>query len=168
MRKSTSRQVRCQDTGQMQNKENSWQAPNKKYYSSEEAYNQLQIAKEYRKQVVELIMEILGYEAGMKLPTIYYKKIEEYREPYGFEVLYECVKNQRSAIEWVLNNKEFKSEVQQGLYIMAVIQNNINDEFKRFKAKQKRIKKENKQEAPYEFTGKAKKYKDVTDLVGDL
>lgn len=80
-------------------------------------------------KITDYLIELLRYGPGMKLPTITYRKIEEYRETCGFEVLFETIKQQSKSIQWALDNKEFINEVAKICYIFAIIQNNVGGVF---------------------------------------
>ena len=82
-----------------------------------------------KNKISDYLIELLGYGQGMKLPTITYKKIEEYRNTCGFEVLYETIKKVSDSIRWAVNNKEFRNEVGKISYIFAIIQNNIGEDY---------------------------------------
>ena len=78
-----------------------------------------------KNEILDYLLELMKYKPGMKLPTITYKRIEEYRETCGFDILYKTFKIQTPAIQWALDNKEFKNETAKVNYIFAIIQNNI-------------------------------------------
>ena len=92
-------------------------------------------------KITDYLLELLHYEPGMKLPTITYRKIEEYRETCGFDVLYETIRQQEEAINWALNNKEFINETGKICYIFAIVQNNIGGVL----LEKKKLEKEKKQ-----------------------
>ena len=118
------RKVKCVDTGEFKPKSEAWRPPNsKKYYSSQEAWNNIQKQIKIKDECIDYLMDVLGYKPGMKLPTITYKKIEEYREPYGFDVLLDTMQQQSRQIEWALKNKNFQNETGKIMYLFAIFQN---------------------------------------------
>ena len=131
------RRVKIQDTGQYGNSEEAFRAPNKKYYSSEEAWQNIQLNNQYRDKCIQFVMDLLGYRPGMKLPTLTYKKIKEYEEPYGLDVLYETMLSCEQSCTWALQNKQFTGEVAKIMYIFAIFQNNAMDQWKKKVAKKR-------------------------------
>lgn len=127
------RKVKLQDTGDYSTSDVSYKAPNGKYYSSKESYEKLLNEHKMRTKCVDKIVDLFGLKPGMKLPTLFYKRINELAI-YGFEVVYNTIVNNESSITWALENKEFNSEVGKVQYVMAIIQNNINEEYKKYKA----------------------------------
>lgn len=125
------RRVKIQDTGQYGSSDEAFRAPNKKYYSSEEAWQKIQLNNTYREKCVEFVMDLLGYQPGMKLPTLTYKKIREYENPYGLDVLYETMCAQKNACLWALQNKQFNGETAKIMYLFAIFQNNAMEQWKR-------------------------------------
>ena len=135
------RKVKLQDTGDYSTSDVSYKAPNGKYYSSKESYEKLLNEHKMRTKCVDKIVDLFGLKPGMKLPTLFYKRINELAI-YGFEVVYNTIVNNESSITWALENKEFNSEVGKVQYVMAIVQNNINEEYK-IKQKQLKSQKEN-------------------------
>lgn len=127
------RKVKLQDTGEVSTSDKAFKAPNNKYYSSEEVYNA--IVEEYKEKCncINALKENLGYAENMRLPTIAYKFIEEYRDSFGFDALFATIIAQKGAIEWALRNRDFNSEVAKIKYIFAIIQNNVMTEYKKIK-----------------------------------
>jgi len=130
------RQVRLVDTGEMSTSDVSFRAPNKKYFSSEDAYNKWQSNNEYRKKCIDKMYEIMGYKDKMILPTFFFKKLEELRG-VGYEAVYNTMISQANVIGWALKNKNFGGETAKAMYIMAIINNNVMDEYKKI-VRQKR------------------------------
>ena len=130
------RQVRLVDTGEMSTSDVSFRAPNKKYFSSEDAYNKWQSNNEYRNKCIDKMFEIMGYKEKMVLPTYFFKKLEELRG-VGYEAVYNTMISQANVIGWALKNKNFGGETAKVMYIMAIINNNVMDEYKKI-VRQKR------------------------------
>lgn len=104
-----------------------------KYYTSEAAYKQFELNKEYRQKCVEAMYSLLDYKAFMKIPTFFFKKLSEW-EPYGFNVVLDCIQTNSKAIDWALKNKNFNSESSKIMYICAIIENHINESLKKILA----------------------------------
>lgn len=124
------RQVKLVDTGEMSNSDISFRAPNKKYFSSEEAYIKWNTNKEYRNKCIDKMFEIMDYKPNMILPTYFFKKLKDF-EGVGYEAAYNTMISQAKSMEWALKNKDFGSETAKVMYIMAIINNNVMDEYKK-------------------------------------
>ena len=123
------RKVKLQDTGEYGVDTESYKAPNKKYYSNENAYKKMVLNAEYRAKCIDKIYEILEYESFMKIPTYFYKRLKEC-EGYGYDVVYRCMKNKTRDIQWAIKNKDFNSEIGKFMYIWAILNNSMNDALK--------------------------------------
>ena len=117
--------------------------------------------------------EVLNYKNGMILPTIFYKKLSELNG-VGYESVYYTFKNQSDSIEWSLRNKDFKSEASKVMYIMAIINNHVMDEYKKLERKQKIEEKQEQQVENVEYidleltqSGTKKKGTDISNLFGE-
>lgn len=124
------RKVKHQDTGEYGNSLTSYKAPNGKYYSSESAYKTIKEDNEYWLKSMNALMEILGYEQGMKLPSAAAKKFSEYRG-YGmknvYDVIMQCKENR--TFDWIAR-KEFSSEWGRVSYYSTVIVNKVAEQYK--------------------------------------
>jgi hypothetical protein len=132
-----SRQVKLVDTGEMSTNDVAFRAPNKKYFSSEEAYIKWKTNVEYKNKCIDKMFEIMGYNPKMVLPTYFFKLLKKYEDGVGYEAVYNTMVSQTKSIVWALQNKNFGSETAKVLYIMAIIDNNVMDEYKKF-VKEKR------------------------------
>ena len=131
------RRVKLVDTGEYSTQDQAYKAPNGKYYSSQIVYEQNLFQNEMRNKCIDKIFELFDIRKGMKISTIFFRKLAEL-EPYGYDVVYNTIEHNSVSIEWALNNKEFSSESGKVSYVMAIVQNNINDEYK-FKQKQLKL-----------------------------
>ena len=123
------RRVKLQDTGEYSTDNLAYKAPNKKYYSNQAAYEKMRRNAEYRAKCIDTIMGLLEYKSFMKLPTLFYKRLNEC-EGYGFDVVYRCIQMKAKDIQWAVRNKEFSSEVGKIMYIWAILNNHMNDALK--------------------------------------
>ena len=127
------RQVKCRDTGILVSASDAWKAPDGKYYSSQGAFNHLIHEREYKQKCLEELGNLLGYSEGQKFPTIVAKKLKEY-ESYGYEVVLKTILDKKEIIGYAIDTKNFNSEYNKVAYVMAIITNNINDVYKKFKS----------------------------------
>lgn len=146
----------------------------RKYYTSEEVYLNWKNQKDEREKCIQKMYDILEYQPFMKIPTIFFKKLNEEWEPYGFDVVNICIDNNIDSIKWALKNKRFNGETSKVMYIAAIIENNLNDALKEKSKIQKEIKKGMKNTAKIiegvdlNNIGTVKQTHKVTDLLGDL
>ena len=141
-----SRKVKLQDTGEFGINTQAYQAQNKKYYSSKEAYQKIARNAEYRAKCIDGMYALLEYKDFMKLPTYFYKRLSEC-EGYGYDVVYHCMKKKARDIQWAIHNKEFNSEVGKMQYIWAILNNYMNDALKQVVAERRAEEKKNKTSA---------------------
>ena len=104
-----------------------------KYYSSKEGYEQFIYNNHYRSKSIDLIRDMMGYVLPqMKLPTLTYKKIEEmFKEPIGYDVLYNTLVNYQKDIEWAFQNKEFRSETARVMYLFGIVKSHYMEEWRK-------------------------------------
>ena len=151
------------------NREDAYKAPNGFYYSSEDAYKATIQREEQRKQCIDKMYDFMGYQSFMKIPTIFYKKLQTW-ETYGYNVVLTAMKLSEDSIRQADMTKEFSSEFNKISYFSAIIQNHLNDAFKMEKRKA-----EVKADAPKIETDnidnighKAKVNTSVADLLGGI
>lgn len=130
------RKVKCIDTGEYSTSDVAFQAPNKKYFSNKRAYEMWEKNKEYRQKCISRMYNIMGYSPQMIIPTFFYKKLKDF-EGVGYEALYNTMLSQTDAIQWALNNKQFTGESSKVMYITAILDNHIMDEYKKLIKQQK-------------------------------
>ena len=134
------RKIKCVDTGELSTSDLAYKAPNGKYYSSEANYKQWEENKTYRLKCIDKMYEIMGYKPKMILPTYFFKKLKEF-EGVGYLALYNTMITQSKSIEWALKNKDFGSETAKVMYITAILNNNVMDEYKKIVAEKRANKK---------------------------
>lgn len=131
--------VKCVDlSGEKRPREESFKAPNKKYYSSEEAYLALKEEDDWRRRCTAKMQDILNYQYDMKLPTRWYKYLNE-QKSYGFEVIYDTIEACEKNFQWALQNKDFKNDACALSYFIAIIQNNAMEQYRKKVAREKEI-----------------------------
>lgn len=131
--------VKCRDlNNEKRPKEQCYKAPNKKYYSSEEAYLALALQEQWRDKCTSAMQNVMGYEYDQKLPTRWYKFLKELKG-YGYDVVYDTIEANRDTFLWAIKTKNFLNDSCALAYFNAIIQ---NDAMNHLKAKQAREKAE--------------------------
>lgn len=139
-------QVKCIDTGEKIDRDKAYKITIvkengkilNKYYSSKEGYDTYTNNIAIRTDCINLIRDIMGYVLPqMKLPTLTYKKIEEYKEPIGYDVLYNTLLTKEKDIKYAFYNKQFDSEIARVQYLFAIVQNNYMPEWRKKVANKK-------------------------------
>ena len=130
------RKVKLRDTGEDSTSDVAFKAEDGKYYSSEKAYEKISKNKYYKNKCIDLMFEVLGYKNNMIIPTFFYKSLKNF-EGVGYEALYNTMISQDKSVQWALNNKTFNGEVSKVMYIMAIYNNNVMDEYKKIIENQK-------------------------------
>lgn len=136
------RRVICQITKEEGTNETFYRGENGKYYKSKEVYDNFTKIRDSRKAVIDYISDLVGYENGMKFPTIMTRKLNEY-EFYGYDIVLDTIKENADRIDWCLNNKEFSNESSKLSYIFGIISNTINDVYLKHKRQEKQLQKIN-------------------------
>lgn len=175
MAMKTERRATAKDTGEKKPLSMLFKAPNGFYYSSEAAYLNMRQNVEWRNRCTAKIQDILGYAGDMKLPTNWYKYLNSYSN-YGFDVVYDTIITHEKSFLWALENKEFRNDCAVINYFNAIIQNNINEQYRKKKAKARQEIKDKLDEAKAEIEhapsylagiGRSSvKGKDLSSLVG--
>lgn len=124
------RKVKCVDTGDQSTSDLAYKAPNGKYFSSEENYLKWEENKNYRLKCIDKMYDVLGYSPKMIIPTYFYKKLKEY-EGVGYQALYNTMLSQDKSAQWALKNKQWTGETAKVMYLMAIYNNNVMDEYKK-------------------------------------
>ncbi len=128
--------VKCWDIQEKRPREECFKAPNKKYYSSEEAYQIMVRQTEWKNKCTNKMQDIMGYDHDMKLPTSWYKFISEFKK-YGYDVIYDNLEANEKTFLWALQNKSFKNDTHALSYFKAIIQNSVMEQYRAKKAREK-------------------------------
>ncbi len=129
--------VKCLDlNGEKRPKEECYKAPNKKYYSCKAAYDAVVRRTELKNKCTDFMQGIMGYKSDMKLPTSWYKFLEEF-SPYGFDVVLDTLEVNERTFRWALETKNFKNDSHALNYFKAIIQNNIMEQYRAKIAREK-------------------------------
>ena len=121
------RQVKLVDTGEIVEKTKAYQAPNRKWYSSEDAYLAIDLDNTARANCIDKMFDILGYNQGQKISTLFLKRLKEWREGYDYRTISIAIDLCRNAVDFALQTKRFDNETAKVMYVAAIIQNNLND-----------------------------------------
>ena len=124
------RQVKLQDTGEIVSKDKAYQAPNRKYYSSEDAYLMIDIENNNRNKCTDMMYDFMGYSPKQKLSTFFFKRINEWHDGYSYSTILRAMEMSKDGIEYSSRTKRFDSEGAKLSYFMAIIQNKLNDAWK--------------------------------------
>lgn len=133
------RKVKLVDTGEIVEKgtEGLFHAPNGKWYSSEDAYLEIDLEAVKRQIVIDKIFDLLNYSKSQKISTLFFKRLKEWREGYTYQTIDKAIDLSRDGIEFALRTKSFDNETARVMYISAIIQNHLNDALNITKLEQK-------------------------------
>ena len=103
-----------------------------------------------------------------------WQKLKEL-EFYGYDVILKTIEKCRKSIEYSMNTKSFKNDLNRISYIMAIIRNNINDVYKECLREEKIIDKQEEQTTNFDAVdeqsmmniGSKIKAKDISDFLED-
>lgn len=98
------------------------------YYCSEEEYKKYQDQIDKKNKCYESIIRIM--QVPMLSPVMI-KEINKIANYYDYIVIEKCFNEQEQKIKWFLNNNEFSNEYGKARYIATIIQNNINNTYKK-------------------------------------
>lgn len=123
----------------------------------ESNYNELMQFKEnelyWMNQIYEQIKELLGYSKEQRLPNSLITRIQDLRngtvmkkdygrivkskEGYRFEIIFDCLLSNGDNIRWAMKNNTFAKESNRINYLMAIVENNINDSYNLFVSRER-------------------------------
>ena len=108
------------------------------YYSSEESYKKMTQEKSDWKNCYEICQDILGYERKQRLPGLLLKFLKDYKDPYGYDCLYDTLMSLETSLTSCMEKKNFESDSGKAHYINRAISNHINDFYKIKKNRKKK------------------------------
>lgn len=120
-------------TGEKADRKTLYKAPNGKYYTSLEGYENLLKENREREKTINSIAEFLEYPEGAKLPGVTYRKLKEL-EPFGYSTVFEVICENARSIEWAMQNKDFANDAGRVMYIFGIVRNNIGNKYRQKKA----------------------------------
>ena len=174
-------------TGELKPRSTLWKAPNHRYYTSEEAYNEMvakkaaqEAAEEKRKWRRNVIIkatrkemyDLCGIPFTEAPPGILLKREKELRDAYGEEVVYEAVIRCKKEIARALEYKQhdLRDLVSAGLYAFGVLRSKLPDVAVELE-REKQIRREqakNQRQAEIidinSFVGRKPKSRDLSEL----
>lgn len=127
--------VKCWDLNEKREKEQCYKAPNNKYYSCKEAYEDMVKNHEWQNKCIDLYREWVGRKD--QGPSIWTKKMQEVKE-YGNEVIYGAMLLSDNAAKYSVSNKNFNNEYQMAAYLWAIVNGNILKANKQIQERKKR------------------------------
>jgi len=162
--------VVCRITGE-KGKSNEFIKIGRYYYKSQEIYDKHQNELKCRDEIFDIIHDILGYKKDQLLPKSVKDKINktigiiisQYKF-YEYSIILTTFKLYKNQIIYYMSLKEFDNENQKISYIFAVIQNNINDVYKRIE-NAKIAKEKTKNVNLNKFSNNSAKYKTKTKQI---
>lgn len=164
------RQVKLHDTGLMGDSSVNFKSPSGKYYTTKDAYLKVEKNKKNRQLCINKMYDLMDYASKMILPTYFYKKLKEY-DGIGYESVLAAMYSQEKNIRWALANKQLGSETAKVMYTMAIIDNNVMDEYKRIVREEREIKREDSVDTVVDdmdiSNNATKKTKDISKWVED-
>ena len=132
------RKIRLVDTGELVDKKPThFRAPNKKWFSSYDAYLEYDLDNQNRIRCVEKMYDLMGYEKKQQINKLFYKRLKEWREGYSYQVILKAMEMSTEPIEYSFRIKDFDTENSKLFYAMAIINNQLNDALKLSKLEHK-------------------------------
>lgn len=109
--------------------------------------------RESREKLLSYVsVNILSYDGSMFLPPSFLKRIKDMSEIYPYEVILQTFKdNEDTLLYWVNQDGKFKNENNRLSYMMAIIQNKINDTYLKWKVQERRNKDDNTPNVEFEL-----------------
>lgn len=95
-----------------------------KYYCDSIEYEQFEEEKDYKKKILELVNEILGYVC---VNSVIFKELENIHKGYTFKEITYCFENEKDNILHLLNINGIDKEFNKIRYMFAVISRSIAD-----------------------------------------
>ena len=136
------RRVRCQCTGEYGLSGEFYRVKHNGknlYYKNKEIYLRMINDKETRNQLNNFVsIEVLNYDSSQYLPPFFIKRVNELNKLYPMEVILETFKQNKDNLQyWMNQDSKFKNESGRINYMMAIINNNINNEYEKWKIKER-------------------------------
>lgn len=124
----SARKIKLVDTGEIVEKTSAiYQAPNKRYFSSYDAYLEWDMEDKYRQECVEKMYEFFGLDTKQKLNGRFYSYLKDWRAGYDYHTILKAMELSTEPIEYAFRTKEFQDDAGKMAYCCAIIQNKLND-----------------------------------------
>ena len=135
------RRVRCCVTGEYGTNDTFYRdEKTRRYYKSKEVFDAYRAPIDKRREVLDIVADLVGYYHGEKFPSSITAKIKELEEIYDIFTVYDTFIEKREDIQYALDSRDFETEYGKCSYIMAIIVNNINDIWIRKKREEREAK----------------------------
>jgi len=171
------RKVKLVDTGELIEKSAElYQAPNKKWFSSYDAFLLHDLDDKNRCKCIDKMYELMGYGIKQKINTRFFRVLKEWRDGYDYRTILKAMDMSADAIEYSNRVKKFDNEGAKTNYFLAIIQNKLNDALSLVKLEDKAKKTAEKHDyssladglETVQYMSRNIKGTDVSDLAGDL
>lgn len=97
----------------------------------EHEYQELE--KRKAKWIMDYIAKLIKYDETKLFPNSIRKELNKLRAMYEYDVIYKCLCDGASTIEWKANNGGWSSEWGMVRYIFSIIESKLNDTVKTIK-----------------------------------
>lgn len=97
----------------------------------EHEYQELE--KRKAKWIMDYIAKLIDYDNNKIFPNSIRKELNKLRAMYEYDVIYKCLCDGASTIEWKANNGGWSSEWGMVRYIFSIIESKLNDTVKTIK-----------------------------------
>lgn len=136
------RRCKCQVTGEWGTVSTFYKVPYKNrnlYYKDEETYLNYKAEMKIKQDINRFVaFEVLNYDSNQYLPPYFLKRINDLGKNYPFEVILETFKNNADTLKyWMSQEDKFENESGRLNYIMAIINSKINDEYEKWRARER-------------------------------
>lgn len=167
------RRVRCQYTGEYGRSGEFYRVSingRNQYYKDEETYLQLEKERRIKQEINRLVaIDILNYDGNQFLPPRFLKRINELGKTYPFEVVLSTFKENAETLQyWMSQDQKFQNESGRLNYMMAIINNKINDEYEKWKTKERRSKIDDEVKIDMDLLEVEIKHKKSNDGISDF
>lgn len=123
--------VNCVDINEKKMCLDCYRGEDNKWYSSEEAWLKVKpdfVAKKHRekywKLCIDFMADVLGYKERFPFPSLVTKRLKEL-ENYGYDVVYDSMREHEDTLRYYVKNKEFESDLQRIGYLFAIVKSNL-------------------------------------------
>ena len=126
----------------------------------EHEYQELE--KRKAKWIMDYIAKLIKYDETKLFPNSIRKELNKLRTMYEYDVIYKCLCDGASTIEWKVNNGGWSSEWGMVRYIFSIIESKLNDTISIMDSKDNSIR---KAEASIDKLKESNAIADVEDIV---
>ena len=125
------KRIKLFDTGEIVDvNPNFYYAPNKKWFSSYDAYLLYDLDNQNRNKCTDKMYDLMEYKQTQKISTLFFKRLKEWREGYDYQTILKAMEISTESIEYSFKVKNFDNENSKLFYALAIINNHLNDALK--------------------------------------